>query len=81
MKVICKAAIYARDQGWRGSVDPMDIADLMDAIHNIPELVQNWERCDVELLRKSFLGVYQDKWSARGGPALRDIFDQVVQAK
>jgi hypothetical protein len=45
MKVICKAAIYARDQGWRGSVDPMDIADLMDAIHNIPELVQNWERC------------------------------------
>jgi len=81
MSVIYSAAIYARVQGWQKSVDPDDIADLMDAIHNIPEHVQNWERCDVELLRKSFLGAYQEKWSSRGGPPLRDIFDDAVSAK
>lgn len=81
MKVVYHAAVYARSWGYSGKVDANNIADLMDAIHNIPELIQNWERCDVQLLRMSFLGAYQDKWARHGGPPLRDIFDKAVEKK
>jgi hypothetical protein len=78
MTVLYRASITCRAWGWSGEVSGEHLADLMDAIHNIPELVQNWERCDVEFLRRSFLLPYQQKWSGRGGLALCDIFDQVV---
>lgn len=79
VQVIYQAAVYARGEANSGKIDARHIADLMDAIHNIPEHVENWERCNVELLRNAFLGSYQEKWASRGGPALLDIFDQVLK--
>ncbi len=76
--VLYRASITCRMWGWSGEVQAEHLADLMDAIHNIPNLVKDWRRCDVELLRSSFLQVYQLKWAGRGGLALADIFDEVV---
>jgi hypothetical protein len=78
MAVLYRASIACRMWGWSGEVSAEHLADLMDAIHNIPDLVQQWERCDVELLRESFLLPYQQKWAERGGLALCDIFDSIV---
>ena len=78
LAVLDRAIIYSR--AWNGSAKfPNEhTADLMDAIHNIPSLLQNWEKCDVELLRTAFLKAYEQKWLARGGIALCQIFDDVV---
>jgi hypothetical protein len=78
MAVLYRASIACRMWGWSGEVSAEHLADLMDAIHNIPDLVRDWERCDVEFLRRSFLLVYQQKWAGRGGLALCDIFDGVI---
>ena len=37
------------------------IADLMDMIHNIPRLMNDWERCDQAWLRAS-LEAYDSQW-------------------
>ncbi len=78
LTVLYRASIACRVWGWSGQVSAEHLTDLMDAIHNIPDLVREWERCDVEFLRRSFLLAYQEKWAGRGGLALCDIFDVIV---
>jgi hypothetical protein len=57
LEVLYRAAIDARSIGYAGehraltSADARKLADLMDAIHNIPKLAADWERCDEQLLR------------------------------
>lgn len=79
MAVLHAAIIYARHNSYSGELSSAESSDLMDAIHNIPYLAQNWETCNIELLRVAFLKAYQDKWAASGGPALCNIFDMAVQ--
>lgn len=81
MTVLYRALLHARLMGFSGAVDAAHLADLMDAVHNIPDLVRNWERCDIELMRTAFLKAYDEKWTARGGLALCDIFDRAVAGK
>jgi hypothetical protein len=50
----------------------------MDAIHNIPTLLQHWEMCNVEFLRTAFLQTYESKWRDRGGLPLCQLFDEAV---
>jgi hypothetical protein len=51
------ACVAARLLGWKGSeagLTPREaamLADLMDAIHNLPYLIQNWASCNESLLR------------------------------
>lgn len=77
--VLYRAAIDARLLGWKGEQEGLTreeskrLADLMDAIHNIPEFAANWERCDEGLLR-SMLGDYD----ARHGGALLHEYDRIV---
>lgn len=40
------------------------VADLMDAVHTLPELLQRWEHCNEQLLR-SFLRDFDDRWQHR----------------
>jgi hypothetical protein len=77
MAVLCRSALASRMWGWSGEVSPEHLADLMDAIHNIPELVRHWELCDLQLLRGT-LGDYDRKWAGRGGIALLQVFDGTV---
>lgn len=78
MTVLRRSMLNCRAWGWSGEVSAEHIADLMDAVHNIPELVVRWERCDVEFLRTAYLLPYQQKWAERGGLPLCRIFDSVV---
>ena len=39
MAVLYRATLTARRWGWSSHVSPEHLADLMDAIHNIPDLV------------------------------------------
>jgi hypothetical protein len=72
MRVVTIAVLDARVAGWRGEVNPERLADLMDAIHNIPAAVQRWESSDAESL-KSMLLDYERKWKS-DGPCLRTIY-------
>ena len=80
MTVVYRALLHARVMGLSGTVDAAHIADLMDAVHNIPGLVQKWDRCDIGLMR-AYLKSYEEKWAKRGGLALCEIFDQQVAGK
>ena len=78
LEVMYRATLACRMWGWSGDVPAEHLADLMDAIHNIPHLILHWDKCDVELLRSGYLQAYEQKWLARGGLALCRIFDRVV---
>jgi len=41
------------------------LADLMDAVHNIPELVLRWPECNESLLR-GMLEAFDRKWGTEG---------------
>lgn len=74
LRVVYIALVDSRNAGWTGSVNAERLADLMDAIHNLPDLIQNWENCDEKLL-KSTLMDYDRKWH-REGPSLLTIYEQ-----
>lgn len=79
LEVLYRATIDARMLGWAGERDgisPADakrLGDLMDAVHNLPWLAANWERCDEALLR-AMLGDYD----ARHGRSLLETYDRIV---
>jgi hypothetical protein len=74
------AMLHTRVLGWGGedkglTADEADqIATLMDAVHNIPHLIENWERCDESLLRETLGDA--DK---RCGTNLLAEYDRVVR--
>ena len=52
LAVLRDATIYARN--WAvGDISPEKLGDLMDAVHNIPELLNRWEECDEPSLRSA----------------------------
>ena len=67
----------ARCWAWDGAVSTEQLADLRNAIHNIPGLMTHWEECDVEWLRRS-LSHYDVKWRKGDGAGLLTIFDARV---
>ncbi len=79
LEVLYRAAIDARLLGWTGERQGLGrdesrrLADLMDAVHNIPGLAADWGRCDEQLLR-AMLGDYD----ARHGGSLLETYDRVV---
>jgi hypothetical protein len=79
LEVLHLAAILARMLGYEGHKDGLPpekcdrLADLMDAIHEIPLLLVDWERCDESLLR-GILGDYDKRWSS----GLLDTYDRIV---
>ena len=64
---------YAGERGALGPAESKRLSDLMDAVHNIPRLAADWERCDEQLLR-AMLGDYD----ARHGGSLLETYDRVV---
>lgn len=77
LRVLTCAILRARMWGWQKEVPAAELADLMDAVHNIPGLLHNWESCDPGLLL-AMLEDFERKWASSGGLALRSIFEQEV---
>lgn len=80
LAVLGRACVHARLLGYEGEQAglPVDrarlLADLMDAVHNIPDLIMRWPSCDQELLR-GMLHDFDTKWSS-AGIALLPVYDQ-----
>lgn len=79
LAVLTSAAVAGRLLGYEGSqaglsaVRSAQLADLMDAVHNIPDLVMRWEDCDESLLVAMLTG-YDRKWSP--SISLTDVYEQ-----
>ena len=84
MEVLYRAIIEARVLAWGGhrlrhrlsGQRDRQIADLMDAIHNIPLLAMNWDVCDQQMLR-SYLVAYDETWAHRGSSLVK-TYDAVL---
>jgi hypothetical protein len=76
LAVLSHATIHARLIAWGGEASGLtarqssQIADIMDAVHNIPQLLQRWEDCDQALLR-AMLHDLDAKWGLR----LLEVYD------
>jgi hypothetical protein len=81
LAVLSRACISARMLGWAGEENGLarecaaELAHLMDAVHNIPYLLQNWERCDEQLLR-GMLGDFDDRCPRSTGGSLLALYDE-----
>src|SRR5206468_3224473 len=68
LAVMCRAALAGRLLGYEGSKTGLSpersaqLADLMDAVHNIPDLMTRWGECD-EVLLVAMLKDYDRRWS------------------
>lgn len=80
MEVLRQALIYGRAMA-RSEKPYEQIADLMDAVHVIPELVYHWEQYGKTGLMP-YLTAYDKKW-ARGETdfSLVRTFETVYQSK
>lgn len=77
MEVMLQAILQARNWGWEGNVPAEQLADLMDAVHNIPAAVQHWDaNGDAYVIRE--LEAYERKWGRSGGPCLRSRYEQLL---
>ena len=83
LEVLERATIHARYILYGGhsgglTAEQSDcLADLMDAVHNIPGLLNRWEDCNEPLLR-TFLAVFDEKWRMRGGIGLLATYVRLV---
>jgi hypothetical protein len=55
--------------------DAKQLADLMDAVENIPDLLTRWEDCDEAWLRRD-LKSYDDRWGTRSAFRLLEVYDR-----
>lgn len=79
LEVLYRASIAARMLGYEGherGLSPQQsdqLAALMDAVHEIPHLAGDWERCDESLLR-GILRDYDTRWAS----GLLETYDRKV---
>ena len=83
LEVLLQATIHARLIGYDGhdtGLTPAQsdcLADLMDAVHNIPDLLKRWEECDEPFLR-SFFEAFDQKWEKQTSARLLGTYLRVL---
>ncbi len=81
LAVLQHACVAARLLGWKGSeagLTPREaamLANLMDAVHNLPYLMQHWTSCNESLLRDT-LRDFDRKHGDESGIALLAEYDR-----
>jgi hypothetical protein len=65
LAVLHHAALAGRHWAWANEPNEK-LADLMDAIHNVPDLLNRWEECDEPCLRSDLLR-FDQKWARSEG--------------
>jgi hypothetical protein len=80
LAVLRDATIYVRN--WAGADISLEkLGDLMDAVHNIPELLNRWEECDEPSLR-SALESYDKRWVQwEGDLSLMNVLETTIAQK
>jgi hypothetical protein len=82
LAVLYSACLRARLLGYEGEAQGLParrsklLADLMDAVHNLPDLVTRWQECDESVLR-GMLEDFDTKWAAENIQLLA-TYDQVL---
>jgi hypothetical protein len=87
LAVMYRAILEARALGWKmmsggdaaASVNAEQIADVMDAVHNLPGLMRNWDHSRQEWLRRT-LHDYDAKWGAEGAHLLWTYDNAISEA-
>jgi hypothetical protein len=78
LELIRMAILDARVWGWQGDVPAEQVADLMDAVHNIPSIIENWSNdSPMEILRE--IESYDKKWSSTGSHILKSRYEQFAK--
>jgi hypothetical protein len=84
LELLKHATIHARFIAYGGhsgglAAEASDcLADLMDAVHNLPDLLQHWEKCDERLLRQ-FLEEFDEKWRGHTSAGLLGTYIRLVE--
>jgi hypothetical protein len=77
-EVVYQACVYCRSVALDGTAIPQMIAELMDAIHDVPRALVNWQSdYSIDVLRSHLGTVSAKKWP--GMPNLVAIFDSKLQ--
>jgi hypothetical protein len=82
LEVLYCATIEARALGWKGQHEALTsqecerLARLMNAVHNLPLLAVEWERCNEADLRHT-LGTFDTQFGGR----LLEAYDRVVSER
>lgn len=73
------AILQARVWGWSGRVPAEQLADLMDAVHDLPTVIQHWD--DLEHTIKNSLESYDQKWakSVDGEHGLFGLYERILK--
>ena len=78
LEVIRMAVLESRVWGWQNKIEAEQLADLMDAVHNIPSIIQHWTSdSSLEILRE--IESYDNKWAKSGGLSLKSRYEQFAQ--
>jgi hypothetical protein len=85
LEVLYAAALEARLIGYAGSQNGLSVedsnrlADLADAVHNIPDLLRSWEDVDEGLLR-AMLADFDRKWGEKSTLRLLVAYERQLGA-
>jgi hypothetical protein len=72
------ACIFCRNQSLASTVSTKMINDIMEAIHEVPRMLIDWERHDLAEVRMHLAGFQASRWP--GAPDLALYFDQRLKA-
>ena len=85
LAVLHTACVRARLLGYQGQAEGLStkraelLADLMDAVHHLPQLIDRWPSCNEQLLR-GMLEAFDHKWPDTG-IGLLATYDSTVRAR
>jgi hypothetical protein len=78
LEVLHLAVVKARMIAFEDDFEREQLRDLMDAVHNIPRWLNDWQNCEQDELRWS-LAHYDERWAFKGCPKLSTIYDEAIE--
>lgn len=81
LEVMRDAILQTRAWAWSGNVPVEQLADLMDAVHDIPTYMQHWDQFGADTIRDALNG-YDRKWpkSVDDSTGLVDLFEKILNS-
>ena len=77
LTVLHRGLIYARNASLPSRADIPQVNSLMEALHELPDMLAHWPQHSVEELRVHLASFDHSKWT--DGPDLVGIFDSALR--